>query len=115
MFQNLFTKVMMQGRFIFAASTEGTKAGTVPDFTEAVKPIVDFINALKGPALTVVIALAAIYCIILGAKFAKAEEPQEREKAKAALKNGIIGFVLIFVLLVLLSGVSGVLVNWVSK
>lgn len=68
MFQNLFTKVMMQGRFIFAASTEGTKAGTVPDFTEAVKPIVDFINALKGPALTVVIALAAIYCIILGAK-----------------------------------------------
>ena len=106
MFQNLFTKVMMQGRFIFAASTEGTKAGTVPDFTEAVKPIVDFINALKGPALTVVIALA---------KFAKAEEPQEREKAKAALKNGIIGFVLIFVLLVLLSGVSGLLVNWVSK
>ena len=104
MFQNLFTKVMMQGRFIFAASTEGTKAGTVPDFTEAVKPIVDFINAL-----------AAIYCIILGAKFAKAEEPQEREKAKAALKNGIIGFVLIFVLLVLLSGVSGLLVNWVSK
>ena len=115
MFQNLFTKVMMQGRFIFAASTEGTKAGTVPHFTEAVKPIVDFINALKGPALTVVIALAAIYCIILGAKFAKAEEPQEREKAKAALKNGIIGFVLIFVLLVLLSGVSGLLVNWVSK
>ena len=83
MFQNLFTKVMMQGRFIFAASTEGTKAGTVPDFTEAVKPIVDFIK--------------------------------EREKAKAALKNGIIGFVLIFVLLVLLSGVSGLLVNWVSK
>ena len=64
-----------------------------------------FIDSLKGPALTVVIALAAVYCIILGAKFAKAEEPQEREKAKAALKNAIIGFVLIFVLLVLLNGV----------
>ncbi|MCD7964480.1 MAG: pilin [Clostridiaceae bacterium] len=118
MFQNLFMKVMMQGRFILADTTANTTAAAngsgAPDFSDAVKPIVDFINALKGPALTVVIALAAIYCIILGAKFAKAEEPQDREKAKAALKNGIIGFLLIFVLLILLGGVSSQLVNWVK-
>lgn len=38
----------------------------------------------------------------LGAKLAKAEEPQDREKAKFSLKNALIGFVLIFVLLVVL-------------
>lgn len=105
MFQNLFTKAALTvNSFLLAGDT--------PDFLKTVEPIVKFIDSLKGPALTVVIALAAIYCIILGAKFAKAEEPQEREKAKAALKNAIIGFVLIFVLLVLLNGVSSQMAKW---
>ena len=81
-------------------------------FTEARAPIVELINAAVSPLLTVVTALAAIYCILLGAKLAKAEEPQEREKAKMALKNAIIGFVLIFVLLVVLQVVKGPLVKW---
>ena len=56
-------------------------------FKKAQSPIVELINAAVTPLLTVVTALAAIYCILLGAKLAKAEEPQEREKAKAALKK----------------------------
>ena len=81
-------------------------------FKEAQEPIVELINAAVSPLLTVVTALAAIYCILLGAKLAKAEEPQEREKAKAALRNAIVGFILIFVLLVVLQVVKGPLTNW---
>ena len=81
-------------------------------FKEARKPIEELVNAAVSPLLTVVTALAAIYCILLGAKLAKAEEPQEREKAKAALRNAIVGFVLIFVLLVVLQVVKGPLTNW---
>ena len=81
-------------------------------FKEAQEPIVELINAAVSPLLTVVTALAAIYCILLGAKLAKAEEPQEREKAKAALRNAIVGFILIFVLLVVLQVVKGPLTDW---
>ena len=81
-------------------------------FKEAQEPIVELINAAVSPLLTVVTALAAIYCILLGAKLAKAEGPQEREKGKAALRNAIVGFILIFVLLVVLQVVKGPLTNW---
>lgn len=37
-------------------------------------------------------AIGAVYCILLGVKFAKAEEPQEHEKAKNHMKNAIIGY-----------------------
>ncbi|MEF9938905.1 MAG: pilin [Clostridium sp.] len=87
-------------------------AGGAIDFGNVATPITTIINAVKGPAINIVIALAAIYCIILGAKFAKAEEPQEREKAKGALKNAVIGFVLIFVLLVALDQLSPLLMRW---
>lgn len=71
-------------------------------FTTMSKPIIELFNSALTPALGIVGALGAIYCIILGAKLAKAEEPQDREKAKNSLKNAIIGFVLIFVLIVAL-------------
>ena len=46
------------------------------------KPVVELLNMALTPALGIVGALGAIYCIFLGAKLAKAEEPQDREKAK---------------------------------
>jgi Na+-driven multidrug efflux pump len=71
-------------------------------FATVTNPIVKLINQAVNPALALVGAIGAIYCIILGAKLAKAEEPQDREKAKQALKNALIGFLLIFILLVAL-------------
>ncbi len=65
-------------------------------FDTVSKPIIELLNMALTPALGIVGALGAIYCIILGAKLAKAEEPQDREKAKNSLKNAIVGFVLIF-------------------
>ncbi len=60
-------------------------------------------------------AAGALYCVVLGVKFAKAEEPQDREKAKGALKNAIIGFVLIFVLILALNLLMPVMINWVNQ
>ena len=82
---------------------------------EVVQPVTDLIRQVSGPVLGIVAALGSVYCIILGVKFAKAEEPQDREKAKAHLKNAIIGFVLIFVLLVALTRLTPYLVDWVTK
>lgn len=84
-------------------------------FQEVSAPVVDLINSAVGPAMAIVGALGAIYCIILGAKLAKAEEPQEREKAKNALKNAVVGFLLIFVLLVVLKIGMTAMQSWVSS
>ena len=89
-------------------------AGAV-DFEEVSKPITDLINKLLTPVLAVVGAGGTIFCVTLGVKYAKAEEPQEREKAKTHLKNAIIGFVLIFVLIVALKILMPQLSEWMTN
>ena len=84
-------------------------------FDSVASPVIGLINSLLGPLLGIVGAAGAIYCVVLGIKFAKAEEQQDREKAKQALKNAIIGFVLIFVLLLALKLLLPNLVNWVNS
>ena len=71
-------------------------------FEQMMNPIVNLLNMAINPILTLVGAVGTIFCIFLGIKLAKAEEPQDREKANGALKNAIIGFVLIFVLMLAL-------------
>ena len=83
-------------------------------FNEVAKPIVELVNSLMGPLLAIVGAAGALYCVLLGVKFAKAEEPQEQQKAKGALKNAIIGFVLIFVLLLGLNLMMPRMIKWVN-
>ena len=96
------------------AGNDSYNVGQGPDFDAVTSPVIDLIDSLLGPAIAIVGALGTVYCVILGAKFAKAEEPQEREKAKSHLKNAIIGFVLIFVLIVVLKGAIKPLTNWVN-
>ena len=84
-----------------------------PAIGDVSKPIISLIESFAGPVIGVVSAIGVIYCILLGAKLAKAEEPQDREKAKGALKNAIIGFVLIFVLIVALFKFVPIMEKWV--
>ena len=97
-----------------SSSTSGGGGGGV-DFSNAASPVVSLINSLIGPIISVVVAVGAIYCVILGVKLAKADEPQEREKAKMALKNAIIGFFLIFILVVVMRLMVPTLVTWVQN
>ena len=84
------------------------------NFDSITNPIVDLINSLLTPALAIVGAVGSLYCVVLGVKYAKAEEPQDREKAKGHLKSAIIGFVLIFVLMLALKLSMPILQNWVA-
>ena len=84
-------------------------------FSKVSEPIVELINSLMTRLLAIVGAAGAIFCVILGVKFAKAEEPQDREKAKGALKNAIIGFILIFVLLLALKLLMPEMTGWVEN
>ena len=84
-------------------------------FDSVVAPIVNLLNSILTPMLAIVGAVGALYCVILGVKYAKAEEPQDREKAKGSLKNAIIGFVLIFVLLLALKLLMPALITWTNQ
>jgi hypothetical protein len=84
-------------------------------FDSVVAPVVELLENILWPLIAVVGAAGAIYCVVLGVKYAKAEEPQDREKAKGALKNAIIGFGLIFVLLVVLRLLTPIMKNWVQN
>ena len=81
-------------------------------FAELAAPIVSLLNQLMGPLLLIVGALGSLYCVVLGVKYAKTDDPQEHEKAKKGLKNAIIGFVLIFVLLIGLQIGLEVFTDW---
>ena len=113
-FNNLSTKLGLSVMMAMSTVT-AVFATTETGLTQAVKPVAQLIYDLLNPALILVGAVGALYCVILGVKYAKCEEPQEREKAKGNLKNAIIGFVLIFVLMVLLRLLMPVLTNWADK
>ena len=89
-------------------------AANTSSYDAVVNPVISLLNSLLGPILGLVGAVGTLYCVLLGVKFAKAEEPQEREKAKSHLKNAIIGFVLIFVLIVALKLGMKAMTDWLA-
>ena len=77
-----------------------------------IQPVLDLCNSLVPVLLLVVGSVGALWCILLGVKYAKADDPQEHEKAKKGLINAIVGFVLIFVLLIMLNIGTSVMIDW---
>jgi len=95
--------------------TTAAASTVAASLSEVVAPIIELIDSVLPAAIGVVAAIGAIYCVILGVKFAKAEEPQDHEKAKTHLKNAIIGFGLIFILLVVLKIGLPFMEQWYAK
>ena len=89
--------------------------GGAPDLEKVVAPVTELLNTIFTVAIPLVGAIGAIFCIFLGLKLAKAEEQQDRDKAKHALKNAIIGFVLIFVLVVALRIGLPIMTSWAES
>lgn len=79
-----------------------------------IQPVLQLCNSLVPIMLLIVGAVGALWCILLGVKYAKADDPQEHEKAKKGLVNAIVGFVLIFILLIMLNIGTNVLTEWWS-
>lgn len=85
---------------------------TSAEMTKIISPILEVCKILVPALLAVVGAVGAIYCILLGVKYARASEPQEHENAKKALQHAIVGFVLIFVLLIMLQVGISIFTEW---
>ena len=85
------------------------------DFYPVIEPILEIIDAILWPAIAVVVAVGTIYCISLGVKISKADEQGSREKAKKDLIGAIVGFLLIFVLVLALKIAVPILENWVRS
>lgn len=115
--KKIWMSLLLMGVFMLPVTVAGA-ATPAPNINtgmqSAVQPVVDLINSLLIPAMMLVGAAGTLYCVLLGVKFAKAEEQQERERAKQHLKNAIIGFVLIFVLIVVLNLAMDPLEDWVK-
>lgn len=84
------------------------------DFAPIIAPVIDVLNALLWPCIAIVGAVGMIYCIFLGVKLAKSDEQNSREKAKKDLIGAIIGFLIIFILIVGLKIAMPILETWVK-
>lgn len=108
----IVTVVVLAAAATLAFTSPSFAAAVDIDLDPAVHPVLNLINKLVNPLMLLVGAGGVIFCIIMGVKYATAEEPQEREKRKQALKTAIIGYLLIFVLVVILKLSIGPLTNW---
>ena len=100
---------------IVAVSYSTGAFAAAADMSGVVSPIVSFLNGLLTPLLALVGAGGALFCVMLGVKYATAEEPQEREKRKQSLKTAIIGYLLIFILVVALRLSIGPMTTWMQN
>ena len=82
------------------------------EMNSIIQPILDLCDSLVPVMLMVVGSVGSLWCILLGVKYAKADDPQEHEKAKKGLINAIVGFVLIFVLLIMLKIGGNIFTDW---
>lgn len=87
---------------------------TAVDFAPVIQPVLDVLNAILWPAIAVVGSVGSIYCIFLGIKIAKSDEQNSREKAKKDLISAVIGFLLVFILIVGLKILLPIMQDWVK-
>lgn len=85
------------------------------DFAPIIAPVLEVLNALLWPCIAIVGSVGTIYCIFLGVKLAKSDEQNSREKAKKDLIGAIIGFLVIFILIVGLKIAMPILEEWVKS
>ncbi|MBQ7467134.1 MAG: hypothetical protein IJS74_03585 [Clostridia bacterium] len=85
------------------------------DAEGVVDPLYKAIDTIGPYAISIVTLLGVLYGIIIGVKFAKAEEKEERAKLQKVLVNGVIGAVTVLILLVVLYAIREPLVRWMNS
>lgn len=86
-----------------------------PNFDPVVRPVMEILDAILWAALGLIGAVGAIYCIVLGIRLSKIDEQNSRQQAKKDLIGAIIGFLSIFVLIVVLKIALPILISWVES
>lgn len=77
---------------------EGSSTG----LSDLAKQIFEYVSYILVPIMIVVGAAGIIYSVYLGINLARADSADKRQEAKARMINAIIGFVAIFVLVLLM-------------
>jgi len=72
------------------------------DMNSPASPIYNAITLIGPYALGVITLLCMIYGIVLGVKFAKAEDTEARKKLQKTLINFAIGAISIYILIIIL-------------
>jgi len=84
-------------------------------FYNLISHILSLVNNYTGALLMIVSSLGAIQCIFLGVRYAKAQDPDEISLARKSLRDFIIGFFLIFILIAAMrAGMPG-LCKWMEE
>lgn len=82
--------------------------------SNAVDPLYNAISLIGPYAMSVVLALGLIYGVIVGVRFAKAEKSEDRAALQKVLVNGVIGFVAVFILILILYAIREPLTRWMN-
>lgn len=82
-------------------------------YDKLLEPIISVMGAMIVPLLSVVGAAGSLYCVVLGVKYAKSQEPQDKEKAKQGIKNAILGIMLLYILILCLYLLPPIMIDWV--
>ncbi|MBQ5431145.1 MAG: hypothetical protein IIU28_05785 [Lachnospiraceae bacterium] len=107
--------VAMLAAVIPSTTVWASTIGGSSDLSKIKNPMVLLITSVLKPALALVGVIGLLYCITIGVRFARTEDPQERTKAKNCFKNSLIGFALIFGLILGLNIGVPLLIAWVNE
>lgn len=94
----------------FSSTVDGSA-----DMTKIKNPIIILITSTLKPALALVGTIGLLYCLTLALKLIRTKEPQERKKARLCFKNAVVGFALIFCLILALNIGMPLLIAWVNE
>lgn len=89
---------MLSGESSETTPTEPTPSG----LSDLAKEIFNYAAQILVPVMIIVAAAGIFYSIYLGVNLAKADSADARTEAKSRMINAIIGFVAIFVLVLLM-------------
>lgn len=67
---------------------------------DIVVPLVTILDSLLIPIMIIVGIAGAIYAIVIGVQYSKAESGEKRDEAKKKLINGAIGIVVALIILI---------------
>lgn len=90
----------MISRFLLATAEDIQKDYENSQWYKIVNPIVIMLDQILIPIIIIVGVAGAVYGIVLGVQWSKAETTDKKDEVKKKLINGVIGVVIALVILI---------------